>query len=171
MWRRGTQVEKPWFKSLLFFSIKTNNAALPTGCLDAFRVSSLKAHNAYRTQHGVVSLIEDALVDASAQSYADQLAATNVYEHSKNRDNTGENLYGNFTASSLTLNMCHDIAIQCVNTWYDQIRFYNFNAPGYTIQTGYFSQLVWKSSTKVGMGLGVGSYMGFNSLYCVRYLL
>ena len=140
---------------------------MPTGCLDAYRVASLNAQNNFRLRHGVVALQEDVKIDASAQLYADQLAATNVYDHSKNRDNTGENIYANFTLAPITLAMCLDFAVQCVNYWYDQVKLYNFNTPGYTIQTGYFSQLVWKSSTRVGLGLSSGTYMGFNSLYCV----
>lgn len=146
---------------------KTIRAALPTGCLDAFRVASLKAQNNLRYQHGSLALQEDVKIDASAQLYADQLATTNIYEHSKNRDNTGENIFANFTTSQLTLSMCSDFALQCVSYWYNQVNFYNFNTPGYTIQTGYFSQLVWKSSTRVGMGLSAGTYMGFTALYCV----
>ena len=57
--------------------------------------------------------------------------------------------------------------MQCVQYWYDQVKAYNFNTPGYTVSTGYFTQLVWKVSTRVGLGLSAGTYMGYNAFYCV----
>lgn len=33
---------------------------------------------------------------------------------------------------------------------YETGRSYNFNNPGFTMQAGQFTQLVWKSTTKIG---------------------
>lgn len=37
-----------------------------------------------------------------------------------------------------------------VDAWYSEVSSYNFDAPGWSSQTGHFTQLVWKSTTKVG---------------------
>ena len=41
--------------------------------------------------------------------------------------------------------------------WYDEIKYYNFNRPGFSSQTGHFTQVVWKKSTRLGVGIGFSS--------------
>ncbi|GFR71362.1 pathogenesis-related protein 1 [Elysia marginata] len=36
--------------------------------------------------------------------------------------------------------------------WYDEIKDYNFDSPGFSGSTGHFTQVVWKESTQLGMG-------------------
>lgn len=37
-----------------------------------------------------------------------------------------------------------------VDAWYDEIQYYNWSHPGYSSDTGHFTQLIWKSSTQLG---------------------
>ena len=81
-------------------------------CLKEFRKVSLQAHNEYRRMHNVSSLTQEELVEASAQKYADQLASSNKFAYSKNRANTGENLFVKYSYDRLSLEMCQGNYLQ-----------------------------------------------------------
>jgi hypothetical protein len=38
--------------------------------------------------------------------------------------------------------------------WYDEVKFYNYNNPGFGMSTGHFTQLVWIGSNALGCGIG-----------------
>jgi hypothetical protein len=40
-----------------------------------------------------------------------------------------------------------------INAWNDELSLYDYNAPGYSHETGHFTQDVWKATTKLGCGL------------------
>ena len=115
--------------------------------LAAFRAAALKQHNVYRAKHGVPPLVLSSQLNDVAQHYAEQLARTNRLVHS---DNThfGENLYA-FGSSGQALPRPEAV----VDRWYSEIQNYNFDKPGFHTGTGHFTQLVWKSSKELGMGI------------------
>merc|ERR1712240_382190 len=41
-----------------------------------------------------------------------------------------------------------------VDSWYSEIKDYKFENPGYSQETGHFTQVVWKGSTELGVGVG-----------------
>jgi hypothetical protein len=41
-------------------------------------------------------------------------------------------------------------------SWYSEIKQYNFRRGGFTMQTGHFTQLVWKGSQRLGVGIATG---------------
>jgi len=96
----------------------------------------LERHNAFRADHGVPALIWD---DALA-SQSEEWAGKCEWKHSENGN--GENLWagtGSFNGETAT------------ESWYDEIRNYNFN--DHTIHkgvVGHFTQVVWKATTKIG---------------------
>lgn len=50
--------------------------------------------------------------------------------------------------------------------WYDEVKTYDYNKPGFSLQTGHFTQVVWKGSTKLGFGSAkVGDYTANVGLY------
>lgn len=53
---------------------------------------------------------------------------------------------------------------QATDSWYNEIKSYDWNNQGFTQDTGHFTQLVWRSTTTVGFGAAIG-YDG--SLYCI----
>jgi glioma pathogenesis-related protein 2 len=54
-----------------------------------------------------------------------------------------------------------------VTSWYNEVKKYNYNNPVFQKETGHFTQVVWKSSTKLGMGLAAGKHGRSNAHYCV----
>lgn len=44
-------------------------------------------------------------------------------------------------------------AEQCVKSWYDEIKNYNYSKPGFSSKTGHFTQVVWKDSIELGVGI------------------
>ena len=112
----------------------------------AFNARSLALHNQHRAQHHAPPLSLDNALARGAQSYAEKLAASGTLAHS--RGNYGENLYmsvgHSFDAEAL--------ADAAVNGWYNESRSYNYKRPGFSMQTGHFTQVVWKGTTKVGCG-------------------
>ena len=93
--------------SLVFLvenSVKANN--LPPGCLEAFRKTALTAHNIFRTRHDSPVLTVSPTLEASALKYAQYLAVNDVFKHSTDRVNTGENLYVSYSDDPLTAEKC-----------------------------------------------------------------
>merc|ERR1719378_1412023 len=62
------------------------------------------------------------------------------------RPNEGENI---FYSKSKNEGSCVDAAL----AWYNEIKDYRYANPGFSGATGHFTQVVWKDSTKVGVGI------------------
>ena len=126
-----------------------------------FQQEGLKMHNKYRADHHVPELELNKELCEIAQKYAEELAKKNIMQHShakfKGIASMGENLYwcSGFKPTG-------DMG---VTSWYDEIHDYDFKT-GKTKNgkaVGHFTQVVWKESKYVGMGIGnVG-----NSYYVV----
>eukprot|EP00775_Hariotina_reticulata_P009864 gene9864-10022_t len=102
--------------------------------LNAELQAGLDRTNQYRQQHQASALQWDTSLAAQASAYI----ARCPRGHSKTPQ-VGENLAWGF--SSLT---------DAVDAWYNEVTSYNFANGGYSSSTGHFSQLVWRSSKKVG---------------------
>ena len=47
------------------------------------------------------------------------------------------------------------IGPKATDDWYNEIKQYNFNSPGFSMGTGHFTQVVWKGSQKLGVGYAI----------------
>ncbi|XP_053086503.1 Golgi-associated plant pathogenesis-related protein 1 isoform X2 [Pangasianodon hypophthalmus] len=112
----------------------------------SFAGEFLKAHNKYRKQHGAPPLTLDPNLNCSAQAWAENLLSIRALKHSDT--NLGENLY--YTYSSSPKKVTGHIA---VDSWYNEIKNYDFNRPGFSSETGHFTQVVWKDSKELGVGV------------------
>jgi len=115
----------------------------------------LDAHNKYRAMHQVEPMVIDEDLAKGAQAYAEKLNASGEFKHSDSP--FGENLamHGNPTVCLTTTH--------ATDAWYKEVDNYDFGT--YATKggmIGHFTQVVWKGSTKLGMGVAgtimVGRY-------------
>ncbi|KAG7324482.1 hypothetical protein KOW79_012498 [Hemibagrus wyckioides] len=111
-----------------------------------FKAKFLAKHNEYRKKHGAPALSISEDLCRSAQAWADHLLSTKALQHSDTKN--GENLY--YFRSSAPKKLTGE---EPVENWYGEIKDYDFRNPGFGSNTGHFTQVVWKSSKEVGVGL------------------
>ncbi|CAH3167101.1 unnamed protein product [Pocillopora meandrina] len=113
----------------------------------------LEAHNLARALHGARPLTWNRTLARSAQAWALDLAKRNKFEHSRVRGE-GENLYYSMGSSEKTAT-CKD----ALDAWYGEVSDYPFSNPPKSIfdvpgvQIGHFTQVVWKSTRQLGVGI------------------
>lgn len=126
----------------------------------------IAAHNAVRASAGTQPLAWDAALAAGAQAYAQQLAATRAFQHSdrRARPGIGENLWmgtsGAFSPEQMVGNWASE------KQWFRPGIFPNVSRTGNWEQIGHYSQIIWRTTTRVGCGLARGA--GRDVLVC-RY--
>ncbi len=99
------------------------------------------AHNAYRAQHCAGPVAWSDEISKVAQAWADRLRAGGCnLEHSSGK--YGENLAG---GSGGLLD-----AGSATKMWFDEVAKYDFGQGGFSMETGHFTQVVWKGTTKIG---------------------
>ncbi|KAF5900736.1 Golgi-associated plant pathogenesis-related protein 1-like, partial [Clarias magur] len=125
----------------------TSSITFSAAMADAsFKANFLAKHNEYRNKHGAPALTISQDLCSSAQTWADHLLSKKTLQHSKS-DN-GENLY--YFQSSSPKKLTGE---EPVDSWYSEIKDYNFSNPGFGSNTGHFTQVVWTSTKEVGVGL------------------
>ncbi|KAH8815414.1 CAP domain-containing protein [Xylogone sp. PMI_703] len=102
---------------------------------DTFRGDVLDAHNFYRKEHNTSALVWNTTSARFAASYSSRCQ----FKHSGGP--TGENLAAGYPNASAS-----------VDGWGLEREKYNFNKPGFSEDTGHFTQLVWANTTSVGCG-------------------
>ncbi|KAH8288876.1 hypothetical protein KR054_011125, partial [Drosophila jambulina] len=101
----------------------------------------LAEHNRLRALHGVNPLTLNAQLSQESREYAKILAVKQSLDHSKSDGLYGENLCLRSSNPE-----------QCVQNWYDEILYYDYSKPKFSLKTGHFTALVWASSTEMGWG-------------------
>ena len=101
------------------------------------------AHNRARAKHCASPLVWSEKLADVAQRWANELRDKGcAFGHSGGQ--YGENLAA---GTSGTLD-----AEAVVGMWYDEVRQYRFPDGGFSMQTGHFTQVVWRGTTQVGCG-------------------
>ncbi|QKR99135.1 SCP-like extracellular [Sphingomonas sp. CL5.1] len=116
----------------------------------------LARHNRERVSMGIAPLRWDGRLAASAQGWADHLAATGRFEHAPERQNDpqGENLWAG-TRGAFTLE-------RMVDAWIREKRYFtpglfpNNSATGDVDDIGHYTQLMWRDTGEVGCALARG---------------
>jgi len=105
----------------------------------------LEEHNKYRCMHGVPPLSWSAALAQQAQQWADQQGGKMVHSHAPG---VGENLYWSSGTPS---------PAAAVKSWYDEISLTdNGEVSAFSMGTGHYTQVVWRSTTEVGCGQSQG---------------
>lgn len=115
--------------------------------LPTLRQQSLAAHNQLRQLHSAPALVIDEKLNIMAQRWAEQLAKKDIVEHSPDTS-VGENIYAAW-GSGNPFDVHGKTAVQA---WYDEIKLYKFAKPGFSMETGHFTQVVWKNTVSLGCG-------------------
>ncbi|XP_017014662.3 uncharacterized protein [Drosophila takahashii] len=128
-------------KSLLQEFYKTKAPKLQT---KAVKQSILRENNKYRKLHNASPLKMDAELASYAQEWADHLAEKNLLE-TRPLPLYGENI------------MCVRKSLFCVDQimrlWYQEKYNYNYYRPSFDLYTGHFTQMVWRETEFLGVGV------------------
>ncbi|GMM36411.1 sterol-binding protein [Saccharomycopsis crataegensis] len=117
----------------------STSAAAASSTLNSFQSVMLSEHNVKRALHqGVGSLTWSSTLEAYAQAYADKYSCPSNGALTHSGGDYGENLASGYSNKGT------------VDAWYDEIKQYNYNSPGFSESTGHFTQLIWKASTQLG---------------------
>jgi len=138
----------------------------------AVRNSCLQHHNTYRAAHKSPALTRGATLDETAQRWAERLAATGKFEHSDDaqRNGAGENIYVSYTTAT-TPPAPDALAKEAVKCWYDEVAKYDYTKGQFDVETGHFTQVVWKGSTQLGTGVAFGTVVEKGKTYNATYVV
>jgi glioma pathogenesis-related protein 2 len=150
--------------------VMSNNSVFGETSIDlaAMRSAAVSKHNTYRATHKSPNITIDNSLNTSAQAWAEKIASSENFEHS-NTPNVGENIYASYTSeTSIDPTTLGNGAVE---DWYSEIKDYKYESPGFSSETGHFTQVVWKGSTKLGCGAaqGTATIQGtkYNAFYVV----
>ncbi|KAF2367303.1 CAP domain [Trinorchestia longiramus] len=117
---------------------------------NAFVEDCLHEHNRVRALHGASGLMLSQHLCEEAQQWANRLAQKKILEYS-NRNGRGESILTCTTAEGIS-------GEGTVRAWYETGRTYNYNCPSSAdlAHAGEFSQLLWRSSRDLGIGVARG---------------
>lgn len=111
--------------------------------MDAFEREALESHNRYRAQHGAGPLTWSSSMAREAENWARRLALEGRLKHADCKD--GENIYMCFGKEEVG-------GEDAVDSWYGEVKNYNYGRPGFQSNTGHFTQVVWNDSREFGIG-------------------
>lgn len=124
-------------------SSTTSTASAPTqnanAGLNQFESDILNEHNKKRALHGVQPLTWNPTLAQYAADYASKAFSCDNVQLIHSHGPYGENLAAGYVGG-----------ISPVDAWYGEISQYNYNAPGFSENTGHFTQVVWKGTSELG---------------------
>uniref|UniRef100_A0A1I8ASF5 SCP domain-containing protein n=1 Tax=Steinernema glaseri TaxID=37863 RepID=A0A1I8ASF5_9BILA len=134
--------------ALLSLLLAVGNAKLDS---EFFTQKILEQYNFYRSLHGVKSVTLNRTMSQNCEKYAEKLGSRMMARpclvHSRKN---GENLMFYWNYAQVTEK---DLAEFTVKEFYDEIKFYNFNRPGFIVPAAHFTQMIWKGVSEIGVGL------------------
>ena len=119
---------------------------------ETYQTIALNKHNQVRKQHQNTEKLElDADLCKSAKNYAEALAKRNMIKVLSGKNDVGENMISYRTSSQTD----EEIVTKAIDKWYTQGQHYSYNTGRTKNATaiGSFTQMMWKNSKKLGVGV------------------
>ncbi|XP_051892721.1 LOW QUALITY PROTEIN: uncharacterized protein glipr2 [Pristis pectinata] len=127
-------------------NVRTPGTPTSTGeASGKFPEQLLKSVNEYRVNHGAQPLALSSQISKDAEKWAKHLVTSKTLKHSDT--SYGEHLYQQGPAGLQVTGK------EVAESWYDEIKKYDFSSPGFQKNCGHFTQLVWRDSKEMGVGL------------------
>lgn len=105
----------------------------------------LDAHNRVRAKHCAQPLAWSPKLAAVAQDWAASLKKQGCKFGHRPNNAYGENLAAG-TSGALD-------GESVLGMWYDEIKLYDFKSGGFSMETGHFTQVVWRDTSQVGCAM------------------
>ena len=121
--------------------------------IDQIRKSVLNVHNILRSTHETQELNLNNKLNEMAQTFAEKCAASSDGEICcldlyKNDENGEYEMIGH----NIAVIKNNNNVLEICQKWYNEKYNYNFDSNKYIDKTGHFTQMIWKSTTDIGIG-------------------
>ncbi|XP_055607515.1 uncharacterized protein LOC129755176 isoform X1 [Uranotaenia lowii] len=130
-------------------SLSASQTSLRRSIFSDFELECLKAHNEYRSKHGVLALKLNKRLCRYAEEWAKVIAARGVLVHRSNSQ-YGENIFCSWSSPNTTVVIT---GREPVENWYSEEPTHVYGKEPATLKTGHFTQVVWKDSRELGVGV------------------
>lgn len=119
----------------------------PAGSSD-FERDCLRAHNEFRARHAVQPLRLNRKLCRFAEEWAKVIAARGTPAH-RNNSPYGENIFCSWSSAAAV----HVEGGEPAEHWYSEGVQHVFGREPTTLKTGHFTQVVWRDSRELGVGI------------------
>lgn len=117
-------------------------STVPTQDLDEVNRELLLRHNELRSLHGVPNMTWNSELTQFATNYAANNFSCDNVQLIHSGGSYGENLAAGYVGGQ-----------DPTNAWYNEIELYDYQNPGFTEETGHFTQLIWNDSVELGCAI------------------
>jgi uncharacterized protein YkwD len=117
-------------------------STVPTQDLDDLQQQMLIRHNQLRSLHGAPNMTWNSELTQFAVDYAASNFSCDNVQLIHSGGPYGENLAAGYVG-----------AYDPLNAWYNEIDLYDYQNPGFTEETGHFTQLIWDDTVELGCAI------------------
>lgn len=141
-----------WVLGAFFVPLVVDGKSPSNPCADPAVLAGLSAINVLRESHGTPLLTCDARMCEGASRWATTLVGRGGNLMHDMGSPYGENL----AVFDWKPEGSAVYVTSSIRAWYREVSSYNTSRPGFNVSTGHFTQLVWASSRRLGIGWASG---------------
>lgn len=143
-----------WFALILCMAVTLPCASGTTNgtTIHNFDYVGLNLINSYRQKHVADPVTWDTDLAQFSQSWAEYLVESGRFEHSTSL--YGENLAMMRPGNNPNITQS---VLNAIRLWYEEVANYNYSRPIFAMNTGHFTQLVWRGTRTVGIGYAMNA--------------